>query len=137
MGLTDNLRTQHKEMLKIISEISSYLTSDELLQNTTEVQNLLSGLAESMGPHLKREEEWLYPALLRHPDKNINDVTRQFQEGMGGLLTEYQSYINKWTTAAAVQNNSEDFVKETTKIFNVLAVRIDKEDNELFSLVDR
>lgn len=138
MGLTDNLRKQHKELLKTAVKIAELTKSDDISREVAEqIYDLLSELNGCLHFHLKMEDELFYPALLRHPDDKIVKKTRQFQEEMGGLLDEFNKYINKWTDAAAVRNNSDEFNKKTRKIFNALAYRIEKEDNELYPLVER
>ncbi len=137
MGITDNLRIQHKELLEAAIKISKLINSEDVSKEAEQIYNLLSELDGSLHFHLIKEDESLYPALLRHPDKEIVKVTKQFQEEMGGLLHAFHNYIKKWPNAVAVQNNSDEFIKETTKIFDALTYRIDKENNELYSLLDR
>ncbi len=137
MGLTDNLRRQHKELLEAATRISKLINSEDVSKEVEQIHNLLSKLDGSLHFHLIKEDESLYPALLIHPDKKIAKLTKQFQDEMGGLLHEFHNYIKKWPDAGAVRNNSNEFIKETTRIFDALANRVDKEDNELYSLVDR
>ena len=137
MGLTDNLRKQHKELLEAATKITKLINSEDVSKEAARIYNLLSDLDRSLHFHLIKEDETLYPALLRHPDKEIVKLTKQFQKELGGLLHEFHSYIKNWPNIIAVQNNSDEFIKETTRIFDALAYRVDKEDNELFSLIDR
>ena len=136
MGITDNLRKQHKELLEAATKISKLINSEDVSKEAEQIYNLLSELDGRLHFHLIKEDESLYPALLRYPDEKIITLTKQLQNEVGGLLNEFHYYIKKWPDAAAIQNNSDEFVKETTKIFDALAYRIDKEDNELYSLVD-
>jgi len=137
MGITDNLRKQHKEILEAATKISKLINSEDASKEVNQIHNLLSELEGRLHFHLLTEDESLYPALLRHPNKKIVKLTKQFQREMGGLLHEFQNYIKKWPNAVAVQNNLDEFVNETARIFDALAYRIDKEDNELYSLVHR
>jgi hemerythrin-like domain-containing protein len=137
MGLTDNLRRQHKELLEAATKITKLINSEDVSKEAEQIYNLLSDLDRSLHVHLIKEDETLYPALLRHPDKEIVKLTKQFQNELGGLRHEFHSYIKNWPNIIAVQNNSDEFIKETTRIFDALAYRVDKEDNELFSLIDR
>jgi len=135
--VTDNPRKQHKELQEAVTKISKLINSENVSKKIEQIHNLLSELDGSLHFHLINEDESLYPALLRHPDKKIMKLTKQFQKEMGGLRHEFDNYIKKWLNAVSIQNNSDEFIKETTMTFNALAYRIDKEDNELYSLLDR
>jgi iron-sulfur cluster repair protein YtfE (RIC family) len=137
MGLTDNLRRQHKELLEAATKISKLINSEDVSKEVEQIYNLLSALDVRLHFHLIKEDESLYPALLTHRDKKISTLTKQLQNEVGGLLNEFHNYMKKWQNSEAIQDNTDEFIKETTNIFVALAYRIDKEDNELFSLLDR
>lgn len=137
MGITDNLRMQHKEILEITTQILSCLNSEELSKDAAQVQDLLSELAKTLEFHLMREDDSLYPALRTHPAKSVKALAKIYIDKMGGIRDEFKNYMASWPDAKSIQDNADDFISETRIIFETLSRRIDKEDNELYTLVDR
>ncbi len=137
MGITDNLRIQHKEILDIVKQIQSYLNPEELSQDAAEVQDLLSKLAKVLEGHLIKEDDLLYPALRTHPAKSVQALAKIYIDRMGGIRDVFNKYIIKWSDAKSIQDNTDAFISETSAVFLLLSKRIHKEDYELYPLVDR
>lgn len=137
MGITDNLRIQHKEILEIVNQIQSCLNSEELSRDAAQVRDLLSKLAEILEVHLIKEDDSLYPALLTHPAKSVQALAKIYMDRMGGIRDVFKKYIIKWSDAKSIQDNADDFISETSAIFLLLSKRIHKEDYELYPLIDR
>ncbi len=55
---------------------------------------------------------------------------------MGDLAEEYVAYDDKWTTES-VAARWEEFSRETIEVFGLLAVRVEREERELYPLADR
>lgn len=64
MGETAIFRTQHDDLLEIVTRISKYLAVEKLSDNTNEVRSLLSKLIGKLNVHLTRE--------IRSFEKNKN-----------------------------------------------------------------
>ncbi len=136
MSITDNLRLQHRELCELIADISSRLDSLETEDDATWISGLLLELKEKIEFHLTREDQAFYPALLRHPDERITSLARQYVEDMGSLRKEFDSFISRWPNAIAIQEKSVEFVHAARELFTVLLRRIDREDNELYPLLE-
>jgi iron-sulfur cluster repair protein YtfE (RIC family) len=136
MGITDNLKKQHKEIFKLMTEVSSKLNSDELSKDPSQVCKLLSDLAEDLNYHLTLEDHSFYPKLFNHPDKNIVEITHKFVNEVRGIKDSFKIYISKWNDHGLVQNNPDNFIKDTMNMFKSISDRIYKEDNILYPLVD-
>jgi iron-sulfur cluster repair protein YtfE (RIC family) len=132
MSITDNLRIQHSEIIAVLDDISSHLTAAELSDDSTHVYGLLLTLSDQLSFHLKREDKALYPALFRHPDKQISKLAKKFYEEMGGISKAFQEYTARWPHAASIQDSSADFIRETKEIFATLCDRIEKENTVLY-----
>jgi len=136
MSITDNLRLQHRELCELIPDISSRLDSLDTEDDANWISGLLLGLKEKIGFHLIREDQAFYPALLRHPDERITSLARQYVEEMGSLSKEFTSFMSRWPNAIAIQEKSVEFVPAARELFAALVRRIDREDNELYPLLD-
>ena len=137
MGRTDDLRTKHQELLNIAAQISGELDAGKLSEGAKQARSLLSTLAGKLGIHLAVEDKNLYPELLNHKDENVRATAKRFIDEMGDIAEAFKNYVDKWPHSKAIQDNPQDFITETKGIFDALSTRISKEDNELYSLVDK
>ncbi len=136
MSETKIFRDQHDELLKIASEISKHLSIDVLSKDAHEVRRLLSELLGNLDVHLTMEDKALYPQLLAHSDGRVKSVAGRFVYEMGGIGETLKDYRSKWRTPAAIQKDPSDFIKQTKAILDALTKRIEKENNELYKMVD-
>ncbi len=137
MGITDNLRKQHKEILETADQILTLMDPEALAKDAAQVKHLLSAMEKTLQFHLIKEDDSLYPALLTHPAKSVKLLAKIYIDKMGGIRKDFMDYLAKWPDAMSIQNNAESFISETKVLFEVLSIRIDKEDNELYPLLDR
>ncbi len=137
MGLTDNFKKQHKELLQTAKEISDVLDAEKLSRNAGNARSLLSKLAGKLTVHLLMEDRSLYPNLLKHSDPNVQSLAKRYIDEMGDVKTTFEKYSKNWVTSSKIQDNPDGFVRETKGILDALAKRIEKEDNELYPAVDR
>ncbi len=87
--------------------------------------------------HLKGEDEDLYPMLLDHKDEKVRSMAQDFITKMGGIKKVYSDYNDKWKTVAAIKDSPDSFISDTRGLIEALAARIEKEDNQLYALVDK
>ncbi len=137
MSQTKTFREQHDELLKIATEIASHLDVDALAKDASKVRSLLSRLLGVLSIHLSMEDKSLYPRLLAHDDVAIKSMAQRFMDEMGGIGKVLEEYKTKWMTVAKIQDNSAAFVTETKGIIDALALRIEKENNELYEALDK
>ena len=136
MSKTKSFRDQHDDLLKIVSEISAHLNVDELSNDASEVRSLLSKLLGKLNVHLSMEDKALYPKLLEHSDERVKSMAKRFIDEMGGIGKAVKAYKDKWPSALQIQKDPSDFIEQTKGIFDALAKRIEKENNELYKAVD-
>ena len=134
---TEKFRRQHSELLRLAGEIAGMLSVEQLSKDATEAARGLNKLAGLLLVHLTLEDASLYPRLLQHADPAVRTMASDYMTSMGGLKATFEGYAKKWTTAAAIQAGAAAFVTETNGIIDALGKRIDKENNELYALVDR
>lgn len=136
MGKTDDFRATHKELLSIAKDISGMLQEGSLAKDASAVRSLLSRLAGKLQVHLSTEDRSLYPHLLNSSDANVKATAQKYMDEMGGIAAAFKEYVSKWPHALAIQKAPADFIKDTKGIFDALAKRIEREDAELYTLVD-
>lgn len=137
MSATASFRLHHKELLEIAGEISRSLRPEVVGKDAQGVRMLLSKLSGKLSIHLAMEDNSLYPRLLSHKDPTIKGTADRFIAEMGNIKTVYLEYTKKWSDNAVIQQGCNDFIKETKAVFGALAKRMEKEDKELYNLVDK
>jgi hypothetical protein len=86
--------------------------------------------------HLRDEDHELYPRLLRHDDERVRGIASSFQMEMGGLAGEFTKFYGEWIAAHAIDSDRAQFFVEADRILGALFQRMDREDNQLYSLAD-
>lgn len=128
---------QHKALLEVAETIIERLDADRLATDAEEVSLDLSRLLGLLTLHLAMEDNVLYPQLLKKDDPVVFETARRFMDEMGGISGEAKSFVEKWPSAAAIQTASEEFVTDASQLLMVLSERIDREDRELFPLLEQ
>ncbi|HGY55230.1 MAG TPA: hemerythrin domain-containing protein [Caldithrix abyssi] len=137
MAITDQYRRQHSDLLNIAHQIAAELNPARLSNDATTVRSLLSTLAGKLSIHLAMEDKSLYPKLMQNSNPDVKATAKKFIDEMGGIAKAFDNYKNKWPHAMAIQKNPNDFISETKTLFNVLSKRIEKENKELYPLLER
>ena len=136
MGLTDNLRRQHTEILKMAGEIN-HLIGGGAVKNATALRGVLARLTGVVKVHLAMEDSSMYPLMVAAKDGQIATMARRYQKEMGGLAEAYVKDSERWKQGGAIEAEAGDFTAQTSEVFGKLATRIQREDEELYPLVDK
>ncbi len=133
---TDNFRRQHKDLLAIASELGKHLNPAALAADAKPAAKILSQLSGRLTVHLSMEDDSLYPNLLEHENVKVRETAQKFIDEMKGIADTYQVYVSHWTSYIRIQSDPQTFIRETQGIFKALTDRIEREDNQLYKLVD-
>ncbi|MFO0546997.1 MAG: hemerythrin domain-containing protein [Polyangiaceae bacterium] len=136
MSFSDTYRRQHGEILQMAKSISDAIASNAVPQRAAEITSTLSQMGALVKIHLSTEDKYMYPKLGAHADAKVRDLAHHYQREMGGLSEVFGSYLAKWHVADKLKQHPADFAAETKKVFSAVAQRIQKEDSELYPLVD-
>jgi hypothetical protein len=134
LNRTETYRRQHRRLLDLAGSISRQLPQGAAAAES--IRTELSKLAGVLKLHLAMEDDGLYPSLAESDDAKVRETARAFAEEMGGLAAAFTSYSDRWT-AVAIAQDPDAFARETRRIFTALADRIDREDNNLYPLLER
>lgn len=136
MASTESFRQHHKDLLKIASEISGRLNLHDIEKDPGTMKTMLSRLSGKVSVHLAMEDDSLYPELIAHKDAFIRAAADRLAKEVGGIKKAFAEYTRKWHNAEAIGGNATEFIRETRNIFSELTRRIEKEDGELYPLVE-
>ncbi len=137
MSRLDNFKRQHREIGELVNDIITMLSQDLLVQDPTKVRTLLSTLSGKLMMHLAMEDQFLYPSLMENSNNQIKTTAARFSTEMGDLVKVFKDYSDKWLNPSTIKANPEAFIKESHDIFLALRRRIEREDRELYPLVDQ
>jgi hypothetical protein len=82
------------------------------------------------------EEEALYPRLLASSDREVVAKARELLDEVGALCSEFFVFRNRWASSERIQRAPEDFCRETMLHLRRLQLRMRREAQELYPLVD-
>ncbi len=136
MSNQDNLIKQHVEMVAVVTSITPLLDATKLSEDASEARSLLTQLFGKLNSHLTAEDKVLYPRLLQSEDATIKSTAEKFMKEMGGIGEALKGYKAKWPNPQSIEKDAATFVTETNGIFTALASRIEKENSELYPLLD-
>jgi len=136
MRRTDGFRKQHDEMLEVVKEISSHLDINNIEENIVKVRSLFITLVGKLSVHLIMEDKSLYPQLLNHDNEEIKTVAQKFINEMGNISNVLDEYKKEWIQSGNILDRPQDFIDATHELFSALGNRIERENNELYRLVD-
>ncbi|MBJ7500442.1 MAG: hemerythrin domain-containing protein [Sphingopyxis sp.] len=131
----ERLRAEHSALVALARVVTELIRAPEP-SKLTELASARALLRETLVRHLKCEDWILYPRLRATGDRELMHVTREFELEMGDLAAEYVAYDEQWT-AARVAAHWPEFRRETVAIFSMLATRVEREERELYPLVDK
>jgi len=137
MAATDAFRKQHEELLVIAGRLTKLLDPVRLAADAASARIQLSDLAGKLKVHLAMEDKGLYPRMIGDTDSSVRDVAKRFVDEMGGIATVFTEYMDRWRSTGAIQQSPQQFVKETRDLVGALASRIDRENTQLYPLLDR
>lgn len=74
----------------------------------------------------------IYPALLKHSDPTVKELTSKHQMDMGQLMVVYQSFATKYASAKLIREDCEGFRNDANMVFQALFERIKAENQNLY-----
>lgn len=130
----ERLRAEHTALASL-SHILLDMVRKPHPPRPTELVSVRGLLRDMLVRHLKCEDWALYPRLKATGDPELVRITREFELEMGDLAADFTAYDAKWT-AEAVEAGWSDFCRETTIMLEVLAVRMEREESELYPVAE-
>ncbi len=132
MPTLESYRHSHAELRQMIDDLRAILCP-ELLQirpNAKTAFELLCDLGTKVRSHLAEEDHRLYPGLLIHEDPQVKSIAWGFISGEKPLRKIFDDYHRRWLKNCDF-NLTEEFMSETYEVFEMVAQRIDREEQVL------
>ena len=132
----DNLIDQHARLRILIDSINKMLES---CSTKDEIDLLISKIVELAGVlriHLNNEDRYLYPRLMTSKNNEVMNVATEFDSKMGDLSNNFISFKTRYNSYENINKNPQAFISEFKNVISKLIKRLDKEDKELYPLIE-
>ena len=132
MQTLDSFLSRHAELLQMIEDLRTILEPELLTirPNAQTAYELLCDLSDKVKYHLAQEDKGLYPSLLIHEDPKVKSIAWGFISGEKPLRKTFDDYYKKWLKNCDFAF-TEDFLKETREMCDMLLYRIEREEQVL------
>lgn len=128
------LRDEHAALITLARILTGMIRAPQP-PRMTELTAARGLLRDTLLRHLKCEDWILYPRLKASGDPDLIRITREFELEMGDLAADFAVYDEKWT-AGRVTAAWPDFCRETAIILEMLGMRVEREERDLYPLAE-
>lgn len=129
------LRTEHADLSRLSRELIALLGAPDAPPPAM-LDPIRKAFGDTLTRHLKCEDWALYPRLQATGEAEAADLAREFAGALGHIADDYEAYERRWPPAR-VEAEWESFCAETTKILGAIEARIERENCELYPVVDQ
>ncbi|MDH5582126.1 MAG: hemerythrin domain-containing protein [Bdellovibrionales bacterium] len=126
----------HQILNELLGQISIFLNEDTIKNNIDHVILVLNKITKTIDMHLKLEDEYIYPSLIACDIPHISKTAKEFQKEMRTLSDQYKTFSQKWHSLDTIKNDLKVFTKELVEIVYSFSDRLDREEKELYILLD-
>lgn len=128
MSQIDTIKKQHSEIANILEKLKSALSKEDYYAASSNINEL----AGKLKIHLRYEDDYIYPELLKSENTNVKNISNKFIKEMGDLASVFDDFKNKYNTKSKIESNITEFKLTCNVVIKALEKRLSKEDNELY-----
>lgn len=128
MSQIDLMKRQHTEISLILNKLKEVMSGED----NNLIAKCINELAGKLTMHLKYEDDYLYPQLLKSDNSIIKNTTNKFMKEMGDLASVFVEFKNKYNTKSKIDADVNGFKKSCKEVIKALEKRLHKEDTELY-----
>ncbi len=135
---TDNFRRQHEELATLGGALLQQLAEppEQIAARAAELRRSVARFAGKLNMHASMENEALYPRLLEHSDTAVRAKARDMFDEVKGIYSAFAVYSKRWPTTESITADPAGFARDTKRVLKTLWMRMCRENDELYPLVD-
>ncbi|MDS1141150.1 hemerythrin domain-containing protein [Pusillimonas sp. SM2304] len=131
----DRFKHQHVEILQGIASLRK-LAHAGIQENAHNIARQIVALSNIVKLHLAIEDRILYPALQQASNSRLAQMGQAYQDDMKGIANAYIAFSRRWSSAAAVAGQAEQFRIEANSVLKVVHARMQKENTEFYPAIE-
>ena len=129
------LRAEHAALATLAQILIGLIRTPES-PRPTEQASVRVMLRDTLLRHLKCEDWILYPRLKASGNAAVVALAGEFERELGHIAQDYAAYDAKWT-AERIAGDWPAFCRETEAVLDVLGVRMERENCELYPVAEQ
>ena len=133
---TERFSRQHEELVNLSKELVRALDTRTIAIDPMPVRRALAVFTGQLRVHAAMEQDALYPRLLASHDPKVAEKAQDLLREVGAIYDEFFAFLTRWTDGRTVAANAEDFCRETMQQLYRLRLRMKREAEELYPLVE-
>ena len=127
------LKDEHVALARVADELGRLIAGDAP-SDPAALAACRWKLARLVTQHLANEDRQIYSRLY-DPTSRLGSSVKRLADELGGLYASFQQHITRWT-GEAVRADWHGYRGETRALIRALHDRIDREERELYPLVE-
>jgi len=131
----DRFKHQHVEILQGIANLRK-LAHAGIQENAHNIARQVVALSNIVKLHLAIEDRILYPALQQASNARLAQMGQAYQQDMKGIANAYIAFSRRWSSAAAVSSQAEQFRTEANTVLKTVHARMQKENTEFYPAIE-
>ena len=135
MPFRTQLRYEHDLLVGMAEALGAGARSDAAPPELPQLLLLLGQFTQLLQVHLLREDSVLYPALESSNDRIVVALAAGMREEHGALARHVRAFEQTWS-ADEIRRRWRDFTADLSDILDMVRQRIDRENDELYPLLD-
>lgn len=133
---TARFARQHEEIIALSKALVRELDTRALGVDPTSARRALATFAGRLRVHSAMEQDALYPRLLASSDPKVAAKARELLDELGTIYESFFAFLRKWRESGTIKEDPEGFCRETMMELHRLKLRLRRETEELYPMVD-
>ncbi len=129
------LQRQHRRLQALAKELVALTYRPGV--PASEIQRSLARFTGTLETHATMEEDALYPALLASPDDVVRSRAERLHRELGPVYGKWRTFTARYPDAESIERSSARFRLDLARILTTLGMRMRREDQQLYPMVER
>ncbi len=135
-SLTARFERQHVELGRLAKRLVAELDTRGLSLDASSARRSLASFSGTLRVHSAMEQEALYPRLLGSSEPQVALKAKALLADLGTVYDAFFNYLKAFPDAASSQADPAEFSRRTFQTLHRLRMRMKREDEELYPLVN-
>ncbi len=131
----ERFKHQHVDILRRIDALRN-LVHNGIEANAKAIARHVHELGTVVKLHLAIEDRILYPAVRKAVKTEIAAMGDAYQQEMKGIANAYIRFTMKWSDAARLAAEPEDFRADANSVLKTVYQRMQRENREFYPAIE-